>query len=129
MDRESQGNWLRSSLKETNINIKVDSWQQKIEIKQQKIELTLQKIENNQQNIENNQQKIENNQQKIEINQLKIEINQQGIERELQKGIWCGQQDMWTSANAKISYDKLLHSSTNMKNPGYGLNTQSGIAC
>ena len=49
---------------------------------------------------------------------------------ELQKGVWCGYQNHWKKANSKITYDKLLHSSTNMENPGIGLDTQSGIiAC
>ena len=50
---------------------------------------------------------------------------------EFQKGFWCGYKGgRWTTAHAKITYDKLLHSSTNMDNPGLGLDTQSGIiAC
>ena len=45
----------------------------------------------------------------------------------LQKGVWCGYQNEWNTANAKLTYDKLLHSSTNIENPGIGLDTKSGI--
>ena len=59
-----------------------------------------------------------------------MEMEQNEIILELQKGVWCGYQDGWNTGNAKIPYDKLLHSSTNIENPGIGLNTQSGIiAC
>ena len=60
-----------------------------------------------------------------------MELKQQKIEMELQKGVWCGYQDrLFQRPNAKIYYDKLLLSSTNMENPGIGLDTQSGkIAC
>ena len=51
----------------------------------------------------------------------------QKMEMELQKGVWCGYKSRWSTANSKINYDKLLHSSTNMVNPGVGLDTQSGI--
>ena len=87
----------------------MDSWQQKFEIKQQKLEME---------------------QQNILIKQLKIEQEQNQMRLKLQKGVWCGYQSLWTLEKAKITYDKLLHSSTNIVNPGLGLNTQSGIiAC
>ena len=61
---------------------------------------------------------------------IKVDSWQHKIEMELQKGVWCGYQDSWYAGNAKITYDKLLHSSTNIKNPGIGLDTRSGImAC
>ena len=56
-----------------------------------------------------------------------MEMEQNKIILELQKGVWCGYQDGWNTGNAKIPYDKLLHSSTNFENPGIGLDTQSGI--
>ena len=67
---------------------------------------------------------------KVDSWQHRIEMEQQKIRLELQKGFWCGYKLSWNTANAKITYGKLLHSSTNMENPGIGLNTQSGIfAC
>ena len=54
-------------------------------------------------------------------------MEQYKMRLELQKGVWCGYQNEWTTDNAKITYDKLFHSSTNIVNPGLGLNTQSGI--
>ena len=57
-----------------------------------------------------------------------MEMEQNKIILKLQKGAWCGYQDGWNTGNAKIPYDKLLHSySTNFENPGIGLDTQSGI--
>ena len=64
---------------------------------------------------------------KVDSWQHKIEMEQQKIRLELQKGVWCGYQNEWNTANAKISYDKIMLSSTNMQNPGIGLNTQSGV--
>ena len=132
----------------------MDSWQQKFEIKQQKLEMEQQnilikqqpfeikqqKLEMEQQNIlikqqqfEIRQQKLEMEQQQFEIKQKNILIKQQKIEQEqkqmrleFQKGFWY-KGGRWTTAHAKITYDKLLLSSTNMENPGIGLNTQSGI--
>ena len=94
----------------------MDSWQQKFEIKQQKIEIE-------QQNIQIKQQKIE---QDIQIKQLKIEQEQNKMRLELQKGVWCGFTAEWKRAYAKIRFETLLHSSTNMKNTGNGLNIESG---
>merc|ERR1711976_671392 len=79
--------------------VKVDSWQLKIELKQQK----------------------------MEMEQNKMKMEQQKMRLELQKGVWCGYQDYWGTNNANITYNKLLHSSTNLENPGIGLNIQSGI--
>ena len=56
-----------------------------------------------------------------------MKMEQQKIRLELQKGVWCGFRSLWRTANAKILFDKLLHSSTNIENPGIGLNTQSGM--
>ena len=64
---------------------------------------------------------------KVDSWQHRIEMEQQKIRLELQKGVWCGYQNEWNTANAKISYDKIMLSSTNMQNPGIGLNTQSGV--
>ena len=71
--------------------------------------------------------KVDSWQLKIEIKQQKMEMEQNKIRLELQKGVWCGYQDIWDTSKAKITYDKILHSSTNMEDPGIGLNTQSGI--
>lgn len=84
----------------------MDSWQLKIELKQQKMEM------------EQNKMKMEQN---------KMEMEQQKMRLELQKGVWCGYKGGWSTGNAKIPYDKLLHSSTNMEDPGIGLNIQSGV--
>ena len=64
---------------------------------------------------------------KVDSWQQKMEIRQHKIEMELQKGVWCGYQNSWNTTNAKITYEKLLLSSTNMKNPGIGLDKESGI--
>ena len=58
---------------------------------------------------------------------IKVDSWQQKIEMELQKGLWCGYQSDWEISNSEIPYEKLLHASTNMKNPGIGLDTQSGM--
>ena len=59
---------------------------------------------------------------------FKVDSWQHKMEMELQKGVWCGYKErLYKKANAIIPYDKLLHASTNMKNPGIGLDTQSGI--
>jgi len=79
--------------------VKVDSWQLKIELKQQK----------------------------MDMEQNKVKMEQQKIRLELQKGVWCGYKGQWNTGNAKIPYDKLLHSSTNIENPGIGLDTLSGV--
>ena len=71
--------------------------------------------------------KVDSWQLKIELKQQKMEMEQKKIRLELQKGVWCGYQDAWSTGNAKIPYDKLLHSSTNIENPGIGLDTKSGI--
>ena len=63
-------------------------------------------------------------QQKIELKQERMELK---MEKELQKGVWCGYKEYCSCSNSKIKYDQLLHSSTNMVNPGVGLDTQSGI--
>ena len=57
---------------------------------------------------------------------MKVDSWQHKVEMELQRGVWCGYQNYWTTDDAKISYDKLLHFTTNMNNPGIGLDTQSG---
>ena len=49
------------------------------------------------------------------------------MEMEQQKGVWCGYKNLYNTANAKISYIKIMHSSTNMKNPGIGLDIVSGM--
>ena len=58
---------------------------------------------------------------------IKVDSWKHKIEMGQKKGVWCGYQDRWDTANAKIPYDKLLHSSTNIENPGIGLDTQSGM--
>ena len=75
--------------------------------------------------------KVDSWQHKIEMEQNKMKIEQQKIRLELQKGVWCGyKKTLSKKANSKIQYDKLLHSSTNMENPGIGLDTQSGtVVC
>ena len=63
----------------------------------------------------------------MEMEQNKMKMEQQKMRLELQKGVWCGYQNSWHTGHAKITYDKLLHSSTNIENPGIGLDTKSGI--
>jgi len=70
--------------------------------------------------------KVDSWQHMMEMEQNKIKKKQRKIEMELQKGVWCGYQSSWSKSNSEISYWKLLHASTNMKNPGIGLDTQSG---
>ena len=55
---------------------------------------------------------------------MKMELSKTRLE--LQKGVWSRYRGSWDTANSKISFDKLLHTSTNMENPGIGLDPQSG---
>jgi len=107
--------------------VKVDSWQLKIELKQQKMEMEQNEMKMEQQKIRLEQNEMKMEQQKIRLEQNEMKMEQQKIRLELQKGVWCGYKDKWNTANAKISYNRIMHSSTNMKNPGIGLNTQSGV--
>ena len=63
---------------------------------------------------------------KVDSWQHKMEMELHKMRLEFQKGVWCGYKYRFTAADTKISYQKLLHSSTNMKNPGIGLDTSSG---
>ena len=61
---------------------------------------------------------------------FKVDSWQHKMEMQLQKGVWCGYRHLWSTKSANITYEKLLHSSTNIENPGIGLDIQSGIiAC
>ena len=80
--------------------------------------------------MEMEQNKIKMEQQKMKIEQQKLEIKQHKMEIELQRGVWCGYQEKWSAPFATIPYNRIIHFSTNMKNPGIGLDTQTGlIAC
>ena len=41
-------------------------------------------------------------------------------------GVWCAYKDSWNGENSIITYDEPLHSSTNMNDPGIGIDLQSG---
>ena len=41
-------------------------------------------------------------------------------------GVWCAYKDFWSAGYSRIIYDKILHVSTNMNDPGIGLNIHSG---
>ena len=89
-------------------------------MEQNKMKIELQKMK-----MEQKKTKME--QQKMKMKQNRMQKEQQKMSLELQKGVWCGYKLKWNTANAKITYDYLLYYSTNIKNPGIGLNTQSGI--
>ena len=71
---------------------------------------------------------MEQNKMKMEQNKMKME--QHKVRLELQKGVWCGYQEKWSTQFATIPYKRIIHFSTNMKNPGIGLDILTGlIAC
>ena len=57
----------------------------------------------------------------------KVDLEILKLQKMSQNGVWCGYQDSWNADNKTITYDGLLHSSTNMNDPGIGVDLQSGI--
>ena len=55
-----------------------------------------------------------------------IEDTKSDLEVQLQNGVWCAYQDQWSEGYSIITYDDLLLSSTNMNDPGIGIDIQSG---